>query len=171
LHAWSEAAWPLRLHELSRDKADAEAKALACYGLMRAEDGAMWLRFVAGRPVSAASAEFLAWVCERLALEGKKALLLVWDNASWHVSKLLRDWIKAHDRQAKEQGGVRILLCRLPVKSPWLEPHRVALGPWQARHRRTRARPLDDGIDRPHLRLFSMRELAAHCTTPQLKLQ
>jgi hypothetical protein len=29
-------------------------------------------------------------------------------------------WIGAHNRQAKREGGVRILVCRLPVKSPWL---------------------------------------------------
>lgn len=31
-------------------------------------------------------------------------------------------WIKAHNRQVKQQGGVRILACRLPSKSPWLNP-------------------------------------------------
>ena len=54
--------------------------------------------------------------------EGKKALLLVWDNASWHVSQRVRTWIKAHNRQAKREGGVRIVACRLPIKAPWLNP-------------------------------------------------
>ena len=39
------------------------------------------LRFVAGRPVSQVTEDFLAWACDRLAAEGKRALLLVWDNA------------------------------------------------------------------------------------------
>jgi hypothetical protein len=82
----------------------------------------MLLRFVDGRPVSQVTEDFLAWVCVALAREGKKALLLVWDNASWHVSRRVRAWIKAHNRRAKCEGGVRILACRLPSKSPWLNP-------------------------------------------------
>jgi len=66
--------------------------------------------------------EFLAWICQELAREGKGALLLVWDNASWHISKRVRAWIKGHNRQAKREGGVRIVACRLPSKSPWLNP-------------------------------------------------
>jgi transposase len=64
--------------------------------------------------------DFLEWVCTRLAAEGKKALLLVWDNASWHVSQRVRSWIKAHNRRIKQEGGVRIIACYLPIKSPWL---------------------------------------------------
>lgn len=82
----------------------------------------MLLRFVAGRPVSQVTEDFLGWVCDRLAAEGKTALLLVWDNASWHISQRVRTWIKAHNRQAKQTGGVRIVACRLPIKSPWLNP-------------------------------------------------
>ena len=54
--------------------------------------------------------------------EGKRALLLVWDNAAWHVSGRVRAWIKVHNRKAKGEGGVRIVACVLPVKSPWLNP-------------------------------------------------
>ena len=52
----------------------------------------------------------------------KKALLLVWDNASWHVSRAVRRWIRAHNRQAKQHGVVRIVTCQLPTKSPGLNP-------------------------------------------------
>jgi hypothetical protein len=121
LHAWA-ADEPLRLLELERPAGDLAAKALCCYGLWRADTAQMLLRFVDGRPVSQVTTDYLAWVCERLASEGKKALLLVWDNASWHISGLVRTWIKAHNRQAKREGGVRIVMCRLPSKSPWLNP-------------------------------------------------
>ena len=47
-------------------------------------------------------------------------MLLVWDNASWHISKRVRSWIKGHNRRAKADGGVRIVSCPLPVKAPWL---------------------------------------------------
>jgi transposase len=90
--------------------------------LLRVDTGGMLLRFVTGRPVSQVTEDDLAWVCERLQAEGKKALLLVWDNASWHVSARVRAWIKAHNRRVKNEGGVRIVPCRLPSKSPWLNP-------------------------------------------------
>ena len=121
LHAWA-ADDPLRLQELAARKDDPDPKALACYGLLRGDTGGMLLRFVDGRPVSQVTIDYLVWVCAELAREGKKALLLVWDNASWHISARVRGWIKEHNRQAKRGGGVRILACRLPSKSPWLNP-------------------------------------------------
>jgi len=116
--------------EQSVAKTDKDPKALACYGLLlrlREAGGNFceqtWLRFVDGRPVSAITTQFLEWCCHRLEALGKGALLLVWDNASWHKSKLVREWIRARNQQVKEQGrGVRILPCLLPKKAPWLNP-------------------------------------------------
>jgi transposase len=119
LHAWT-ADEPLRLVEPTTDRSDPDPKALSCYGLLRDDTGQMLLRFVQGRPVSQVTEDYLAWVGERLAREGKKALLLIWDNAPWHVSQRVRAWIKAHNRRVKQAGGVRILACYLPIKSPWL---------------------------------------------------
>ena len=31
-------------------------------------------------------------------------------------------WVLAHNQEAKRAGGVRIVACFLPVKSPWLNP-------------------------------------------------
>ena len=119
LHAWADGE-PMRLHEPPADPADRDPKALACYGILRGDTGGMLLRFVAGRPVSQVTEDFLAWACARLAEEGKRALLRVWDNASWHVSGRVRCWIKEHNRRVKAEGGVRIVACFLPVKAPWL---------------------------------------------------
>ena len=110
------------MQELAVGKEDPDPKALACYGLLRSDSGGMLLRFVDGRPVSQVTVDFLSWVCDTLAREGKKALLLVWDNASWHTSARVRNWIKEHNRRAKREGGVRIVVCPLPSKSPWLNP-------------------------------------------------
>ena len=83
----------------------------------------MWLRFVDGRPVSAVTIDFLTWCAQQAAAQGKRAVLLVWDNASWHDSQIVRTWLRAHNRQVKQTGqGVRLLACYLPVKSPWLNP-------------------------------------------------
>ncbi len=49
-------------------------------------------------------------------------LVLPWDNAAWHLSRATRDWLRAHNRQAHRAGGVRIVPCPLPIKSPWLNP-------------------------------------------------
>jgi len=104
-------------------KDDPDPKALACYGLLRTDENRVWLRFVDGRPISSVTTQYLDWCCERLAAEGKTALLLVWDNASWHVSKEVQAWVQQHNRQVRQSGwGVRLVICALPVKSPWLNP-------------------------------------------------
>jgi hypothetical protein len=95
-------------------------------------------RPVTGRPVRAITLQFLiqfliqflAWCCpKREALGvpvwalGVPVWALIWDNASWHVRKAVRAWIRTHNRAVKHLGqGVRILVCDLPVKSPWLNP-------------------------------------------------
>ena len=83
----------------------------------------MLLRFVAGRPVSGVTCPFLARVAGQLAAEGVRVLAPVWDNAPWHVSREVRAWIRDHNRRVKiVGGGCRLLVCRLPSKSPWLNP-------------------------------------------------
>lgn len=129
LRTWAETHTPLRLQELAPAKADRDPKALACYGLLVRRPGhptaqeQMLLRFVDGRPLSAVTIDFLKWSCQSLARRRVKVLALIWDNASWHISQMVRTWIRAHNQQAKRTGrGVRILVCFLPSKSPWLNP-------------------------------------------------
>jgi transposase len=127
LHTWTDpAAGPLRLVEQAVARTDPDPKALACYGVLVRQvdrEERVWLRFVDGRPVSAMTEQFLAWGCGKLQEAGVRVWVLIWDNASWHVSKRVRAWIRRHNRQGKQQGqGVRIVPCYLPVKSPWLNP-------------------------------------------------
>ena len=118
----------MRLVEQAVAKDDPDPKALACYGLLLRADPTdqdatdeIWLRFVAGRPVSPVTIDYLAWCCRKLQAAGKEALFLIWDNAPWHVSHLVRDWIRDHNRRVKRAGaGVRIIAGYLPSKSPWL---------------------------------------------------
>jgi hypothetical protein len=126
-HAWTEADTKYKLQALTLPTDDPDPKALACYGLLvrpgPQQADQMWLRFVAGRPVSAVTIEFLAWCSARLAAQGFTALLLIWDNASWHRSHAVRHWIRQHNRQVKQGAvGVRVVVCQLPSKSPWLNP-------------------------------------------------
>lgn len=68
-------------------------------------------------------AQFLQWRCTYLQARGKTSWLLIWDNASFHVSKMARTWICEHNRQVKQEGkGVHILPFFPPTKSPWLNP-------------------------------------------------
>ncbi|MBV8883564.1 MAG: transposase [Chroococcidiopsidaceae cyanobacterium CP_BM_RX_35] len=106
----------------SVDKNDPDKKALSSYGLWCPELQQMFLRFVEERPVSDITCEFLSWSCQRLKGLGKSVLALVWENASWHISEKVCQWIRDHNTMVKRCGGVRILVCRLPVKSPWLNP-------------------------------------------------
>jgi hypothetical protein len=51
---------------------------------------------------------------------GKKVVVLLWDNASWHKRRRLRRWIRAYNRAAKQQGEPRLLTWLLLLQSPWL---------------------------------------------------
>jgi transposase len=52
----------------------------------------------------------------------RKTLVLIWDNAPWHTSKRIRQWIHWYNQCAKLTGDVRLLVFWLPIKSPWLNP-------------------------------------------------
>src|SRR5215204_2016267 len=121
LHSWSEKGEPLRLLQQSVAKDDPDPKAISCYGLYVPEFEEVLVRFVDGRPVSGITTRFLSWCSEKLEAAGKRVWVLIWDNASWHISKEVREWIASHNREAKNRGqGVRIISCLLPKKSPWL---------------------------------------------------
>lgn len=124
LYAWSEDGVSPRLVQQSFTKDDPDPKAISCYGLYLPEFEQTWLRFVDGRPVSGVTTRFLSWCSEELVAAGRKVLVLVWDNASWHVSKEVRRWLGEHNREVKKgsKQGVRIISCYLPKKSPWLNP-------------------------------------------------
>ena len=127
MHAWTGVGQPLRLQEFEPDKKDKDPDptALCCYGLLRDDTQQMLLRFVEGRAVSHVTTAYLEWVCECMVEEGKRVLVVIWDNASWHQSREVMNWIRAHnkkvlaDRRAGK-AGVQLIPCFLPSKSPWL---------------------------------------------------
>jgi len=133
LPSWSETGEPRPLLERQVSKEDPDPQALSCYGLLEPDSKTSRRRFVEGRPVSHVSTAFLEWRCQHVQRQGQRVLLLIWDNASWHVRKQGRSWLQQHKRSvlAAEHSGHpagRIIPCCLPVKSPWLnriEPHWV----------------------------------------------
>jgi transposase len=128
LRAWS-AGDPLKMHVLSRPEDDPDPVAICCYGLLRQDTDRVMLRFVEGRPVGDVTAQFLTWICEQLGAEGKTRLIVIWDDASWHSGRPVSDWLAEHNRGVKRDGGVQVVLCPLPVKSPWLNNIETRWGP------------------------------------------
>lgn len=121
MHDWAEPGKPLRLLEKTTDKIEGEAKAIACYGVYLKTSAQVLVRFVEQRPISEITCQFLEWVTVQVSQMGKRVMPLIWDNATWHLSKQVQQWIRHHNRQVKQTGrGVRLIICRLPVKSPWL---------------------------------------------------
>ncbi|MBW4582019.1 MAG: IS630 family transposase [Tildeniella nuda ZEHNDER 1965/U140] len=121
MHSWTEDKHPLHLVEKSADKTESDPKAIACYGVYLRSQSQMLVRFVEQRPVSEITCQFLEWVTHQVCEMGKRVMPLIWDNATWHLSKQVQQWIKHHNRQVKQTGtGVRLIVCKLPVKSPWL---------------------------------------------------
>lgn len=121
MHSWSEEGKPLQLVEKTPDKDEQEPKAIACYGIYLRAESHMLVRFVEQRPISEITCQFLEWVVAQVSQMGKRVMPLIWDNATWHVSKQVQQWIRQHNAHVKRTGkGVRLIVCRLPVKSPWL---------------------------------------------------
>jgi hypothetical protein len=125
---WAVDGRPLRLVEVAVPRPegtrDPEPKALACYGLWLPDDEQTWLRFVDGRPVSALTIRFLAWcAAEAAPRHGITTLVLIWDNASWHTSRTVRQWVRSHNQAVQRAGqGVKLVPWPLPSKAPWLNP-------------------------------------------------
>lgn len=129
MRAWHAPDHPTRLGAPVPIVGDRDPAALACYGVLlrpslvtgRAEQ--MLLRFVDGRPVSAVTIAVLARWSMQVFSAGKTALILIWDNAPWHISRQVRTWLRQHNRAVKDgAAGARIIVAQLPIKSPWLNP-------------------------------------------------
>jgi transposase len=119
LNAWTEGP-PLKVQLLKPEEDDPDPEAVACYGMLRHDTHRVQVRFVEGRPLADVTNQFLDWACWRVTGEGKRALIVVWDDASWHTADAVSAWVKDHNRRARRQGGVKLVICELPVASPWL---------------------------------------------------
>jgi transposase len=64
--------------------------------------------------------DFLKWLAPQY--KGKDWLFVVWDNASWHISRQVQDWIMDFNETAKSKGLPRLDTLQLPSKAPWLNP-------------------------------------------------
>lgn len=100
---------------------------MACYGPLGRATATpaerLWRRFASRQPISGTTIQVLAWCGDQATALGKQALLLVWDNVSWPRSQTAPHGLDAHHQFVKQsQHGVRLVVCRLPRRSPWLNP-------------------------------------------------
>jgi transposase len=119
VRAWTDGP-PLKVQVLKSEDDDPDPDAIACYGFYRYDTGKVTVRFVEGRPVGDVTIQFLEWLCWGVAREGKKVLVVIWDNPSWHAAEGVAGWLDGQNRRARRGEGVRVDVCDLPVASPWL---------------------------------------------------
>jgi hypothetical protein len=119
LNAWTDGP-PLKVQLLKGDRDDPDPDAIACYGILRNDTHKVAVRFVENRPLADVTIQFVDWICWSIAKEGKKRLIVVWDDASWHTADSVSSWVREHNKCAKREGGVKVVICELPVASPWL---------------------------------------------------
>lgn len=89
---------------------------------------------------------------------GKRALIVLWDNASWHTAKALRRWYTRYNQRAKQEGRIRLLLVRLPSRSPWLNAIEPIFGQAKRRIVGRRRVPQPGKLKQKTERYFDRRE-------------
>jgi transposase len=111
----------LRLYQRTPERGETE-KAIACFGGVRHDTHAVLLYFSDGQPNSLQMWMFIVALLSIARVAGKRVMVIIWDNASWHKSHDIRRWIRAYNRLAKQHDQPRLLTHLLPIKSPWLNP-------------------------------------------------
>lgn len=94
--------------------------------------------------------------------EGKRVLVVIWDNASWHTAHALRRWYYAYNRRAKREGLIRLLLVALPSHSPWLNPIEPVFGQAKRHVVGNDTEPQPAELKRKTERYFKQRERHLH---------
>lgn len=121
MHAFAQADENLRLVERT-PATDEPDKAVACFGAVSQLTQERWLYFAEGQPNSDSTILCLKALLIVAEKKAKRVLVIIWDRASWHKSKQVKRWVRHHNHQIRQEGGVRLLTCLLPSKSPWLNP-------------------------------------------------
>ena len=157
-HAWCLPGQELRLVQRTPPR-DVPEKALACFGARRLDTQQVYLYFSHGQPTSEQMWVFIIALLELARQEGKTVVVLIWDNASWHLSQRIRRWRRIYNHAARRVGEPRLLVHGLPSKSPWLN----SIEPCWVHAKRKVCEP-DGQLTSAELR----RRLAAHFNTQPL---
>ena len=94
-------------------------KTLPIYAGMSVKDRQIRYMFTE-RTNTDASIAYLGWRARDCRERGIRKLYIVWDNASFHLSKALKHWLERHNEKVKQEDGTFIELVPMPNKSPWL---------------------------------------------------
>jgi transposase len=97
-------------------------QALACFGAVRQDTQQTYLYFCDGQPNSEHMWLFIIGLLALARQEEIRVVVMIWDRATWHQSKRLRQWLREYNQAAKQTGQPRLLTFLLPKKSPWLNP-------------------------------------------------
>lgn len=116
--AWACKTDPPRVAKRWDEKVDTTA----LFAALDDETQQAFLGWADGQPNSERMIQFLEALMDHWSHIGKRFIVLFWDKASWHTSKRTRHWIRAYNRRAKQEGLTRLIVCRLPTRSPWLMP-------------------------------------------------
>lgn len=157
-HAWALPGEALQLVQREPKRREVE-KALSCFGARRQDSQQVYLYFSPGQPNSEHMWVFIIALLDIARQEGKSVVVLIWDNASWHISQRIRQWIRTYNHSAKAAGEPRLLVHGLPIKSPWLNP----IEPCWVHAKRAVCEP-DGNLTSTELR----RRLCAHFNTQPL---
>ena len=122
--AWAHSKSPLRVAQRWNEP----VQTTALYAALDDETQQSFLRWSEGQPDSEETIRFLEALMAYWTQKGKRFIVLFWDRAPWHTSQRTRDWIRAYNQRAKRQGLSRLIVCVLPVRSPWLMPLESVFG-------------------------------------------
>ena len=116
--AWACRDEPLRVAQRWSEDVDT----VALYATVDDETQEAFLQWAERQPNSEETVRFLEALMTHWTDQGKRFIILFWDNASWHTSKRTRTWIREYNRRAKQEGLTRLIICQQPTRSPWLMP-------------------------------------------------
>lgn len=125
--AWAKSGRPVRIAKAKNWSRKERPPSCALYGWMDAQSHEVrddWHRTWNQEETWA----HLQTVIAACAQRGVRYLVVFWDHAPWHMAASVQRRVKAHNQEAKQNGGVHVLLFPLPVKSPWLMPLEPVFG-------------------------------------------
>ena len=109
MHAFATAENNMRLVQRETEKCEPD-KAIACNRADCDETKERFLCFADGQPNSEKSIAFLSILLAADEEPCQRVLVVIWDRATWHLSKKVVRWIRQHNQQVKqEEQGVRLL--------------------------------------------------------------
>jgi hypothetical protein len=82
-------------------------KAVSCFGALCQELDDVFLDFAQGYPNREQRWWFIIKLLQLARQHQRKVWVLIWDNAPWHTSQRIRDWIHAYNQAAKVVFGCR----------------------------------------------------------------